>query len=291
MLLLTRYGYLEETYYSHRFVPVIGDDGYVVGHYANPLDATKEVLSRRRALSAQHIGIQIAASRKTSELWPRFLSSFGPIKEDFPLVALYATSQHASDPTSLQSARVTCLLEGTIGVPESHLPSRLVLPRDRSTVKFRTSNVEKLLACLFQSSLDSTDSLLLTRDKLPDTFLKGVSWRGFGSPSQEFLITPLRTNKGVVLGFMFAGLNPFKRFRQDNDYLDYVNTITQQVVIPKATSILQTEEITSGEERLILRSNELQRSEARYRNFAEHAPIGVALVTPDRCMEFANEAW
>lgn len=82
-----------------------------------------------------------------------------------------------------------------------------------------------------------------------------------------------------------------KRFGQDNDYADYVKMITQQVVIPKASSILQSEEIRLGKERLTLRSDELKRSEAKYLNFAEHAPIGVALINASKCMEFANEAW
>lgn len=214
MMFLNRYGYQEECHYSYRFVPVVGDDGYVAGHYTNSVDVTREALYDRRALSARHASTQIANSGSMSEFWPNLLSGFEPTKEDFPLVALYATSQHGSKPICPQSERITCLLEGAVGVSESHTPSRLVLPRERRAANFRTVNVETLLATLFQKSLDSPEPLLLTRDKLPNAFLKGITWRGFGRPSEEFLVIPLRTSNGIVIGFMFAGLNPYEDLLQ-----------------------------------------------------------------------------
>jgi PAS domain-containing protein len=291
MLHLTRYGYLEETYYDYRFIPIVGDEGYVVGHYGNPVDVTREVLNNRRAASAQNIGSEISACKSMQEFWPSLLAGFGPADKDFPLIALYATSQHASEPSCPYSERMTCLLEGCLGVSESQIPSRLILPRENRAVSSTTANIERLLATLFQKSLNSPGPLLVTRGMLPDNFLKGITWRGFGTPSQEFLIIPLRTGKGIVIGFIFTGLNPLKKFRQDCDFEDHVKMITSQLAIPRASSILQAEEIRQGEEKLTLRSNELKQSEAKYRNFAEHAPIGVALVNSDRCMEFANEAW
>ncbi|QDS77374.1 hypothetical protein FKW77_005719 [Venturia effusa] len=291
MLPLVRYGYPEEIYHSYRFVPVLGDDGYISGHYANPTDVTKEVLADRRACSAEHVDTMIALATNMSEFWPRFALALEPAEIDFPLVALYSSSQYSTSPSSPQSNRLTCLLEHAVGVSEDRLPSRLILPRSRRPLKSDTFNVEKLLESFFYQALDSSGPLFLTRDMLPDTFLKGMSWRGFGIPSLEFLIVPLRTHKGIVIGFMFAGLNPMKKFHQDNEYANHVKMITRKVAIPKASSILQAEEIRLGEERLILRSEELKRSEAKYRSFAEHAPIGVALVTADRSIGFANDAW
>lgn len=291
MLHLTRYGYLEETYYSYRFTPIVGEEGYVVGHYGNPLEVTQGMISDRRGANAQHIGLQVSSCKSMREFWHGFLSGFEPTEKDFPLVALYSASDYASEPSCVQSDRLTFLLEGCIGVSENHLPSRLILPRKRRPVDIKAANIERLLASLFHQSLESSEPLLVMQDILPDTFPKITSWRGFGRPCEEFLVIPLRTNKGIVIGFMFAGLNPLKRYYQDNDYGEHVKVIIQQVAVSKASSILQAEEIRLGEERLTVRSEELKRSEAKYRNFAEHAPIGVALINPQKCMEFANEAW
>lgn len=291
MLQLTRYGYVEETYYSYRFIPIVGEEGYVVGHYGNLLDVTREVVDDRRSALAQHIGVQVSLCKSMPEFWPSFLSGFEPNEKDFPLVAIYSTSDYASEPSRVQSDRPTFQLEGCIGVSENHLPSRLILPRERRQVNAKAVNIEGLLASLFHESLESSEPLLVMQDMLPDTFLKSTACRGFGRPSKEFLVTPLRTNKGIVIGFIFAGLNPLKRFNQDNNYGEHVKMITHQVAVSKASSILQAEEITLGEEKLILRSEELKRSEVKYPNFAEHAPIGVALINPQNFMEFANEAW
>jgi PAS domain-containing protein len=290
LLPLSRYGYLEETYYSYRFIPIVGDEGYVVGHYVQPLDVAREVIRDRRTENARHISLQISGCKNMQDFWHNLLVGFEPSDKDFPLVALYAASQYASEPSCSQSNRITYLLEGCLGASQCHFPSPLILPLE-DAASSTSSSIEKLFETLFQRSLDSLEPLLVTRDLLPDSFLKDVSWRGFGIPSQEFLIIPLRTNKGIIIGFMLTGLNPMKKFHQESDFGDHVKMITQHVAIPRASSILQAEEITQGEERLSLRSKELEQSEAKYRNFAEHAPIGVALFSSERCMEFANEAW
>ena len=284
---LVRYGYLEETYYSYKFVPVVGDAGYVLGHYTTVFDLTREVVSDRRTLMAQNTSLNISTCKSMQEFWPNLLAGLDPCEKDFPLVALYAASQYASDPLPPQSEQ-TIILEGCLGISKSRVPSQLLFSRDDLPV---TTNIEKVLAILFQKSLTSGKPLLVTRDMLPDTFLEGITWRGFGTPSEEFLIIPLQTNKGIVIGFMFTGLNPMKRFHQFSDYEDHVNSITRQIIVPRASSILLAEDVKQGEENLVLRSKELERSETKYRNFAEHAPLGVALINSDRCMEFANEAW
>jgi hypothetical protein len=54
-LLMTRNGFSEETYINSKFVPVIGDDGYVIGPRLSVLEATREVVAERR-LVAQALG-------------------------------------------------------------------------------------------------------------------------------------------------------------------------------------------------------------------------------------------
>ncbi|TID18815.1 putative histidine kinase M2QJp [Venturia nashicola] len=288
---MVRYGYLEETYYHYNFTPIVGEDGYVVGNYWQAGDAIHETIRERRTLLTLELSKELLKCTDMAEFWPSFLKGLSLGDKDFPLVALYAVSQFGSEPTCSQSGRTTCLLEACIGIDVDKLPSRLVFPRGHHPPSSILTNIDKLLVRLFQASLEDPKPLLLTRNMLPSLFLAGITWRGFGVPSEEFLIVPMRTRRNVVIGFMFAGLNPMKRYRQDHDYEDFIKIITQQIAIPRASSLLQSEEIRKGEERLILQSAELKRSEAKYRNFAEHAPIGVALVAPDRCIEFANEAW
>lgn len=291
MIPMVRYGYLEETYYDYNFIPIVGDDGHVVGHYCQAGDAIREAILERRKHLTQGLSSELSDCKDMGEFWPAFRKGLSLGDKDFPFVALYAVSQFGSEPSCPQAGRTTCLLEECVGVDADQLPSRLVFPRGLHPPFSILTNFDKLLARLFQSSLEDPNPLLLTRNMLPSLFLAGITWRGFGVPSEEFLIVPLRTNQGAVVGFMFAGLNPMKRYRQDNDYEDLIKMVTQQIATPRASSLLQSEEIKKGEERLILRSEELKRSEAKYRNFAEQAPIGVALVAPNRCIEFANEAW
>ncbi|RDI88308.1 hypothetical protein Vi05172_g2034 [Venturia inaequalis] len=287
---MMRYGYLEEGYYDYNYLPIVGDDGYVVGHHCQCADVSRETISERRTSLTLKLSKELSVCRDMGEFWPSFLKGMSLDDKDFPLVALYAVSQYGSEPTCPQSGRTTCLLEACVGVDADKLPSRLVFPRGHHPPSSILTNFDKLLVRLFQASLEDSKPLLLTRNMLPSLFFAGVTWRGFGVQSEEFLIVPMRTSRGVVVGFMFAGLNPMKRYRQDNDYEDLIKIITQQIAIPRASSLLQGEEIRRGEERLISRSEELKRSEAKYRNFAEHAPIGVAKKANRRRFEITEQS-
>lgn len=288
---MVRHGYLEETYYDYNFLPIVGEDGYVRGHFLHSADVTRETISERRAFVTRELPKRLSTCLDMEDFWPALLKGMSVGDKDLPLVALYAVSQYGSEPTSSQSGRTTCLLEQCVGIDADKLPSRLLFPRVYHSPSSILTNIDKLLPRLLAASLDDPEPLLVTRNMLPSLFLAGITWRGFGIPSEEFLIVPLRTSKGLVIGFMFAGLNPMKRYRQDNGLKDCIKIITQQIAVPRASSLLQSEAIRKGEEELILRSEELKRSETKYRKFAEHAPIGVALINASECMEFANEAW
>lgn len=298
MLLLHRYGFLEETYYSWKFVPMIGDEGYVVASYATVVEVTKEMIGNRRMASLQHMSLQLEAAKDMRGFWAHLLKGLESNDKDLPLVMLYSVEKDTSGETSPpRSERVECVLEGCMGVSEGHAsaPSRIDLACE-DPPGFATA---------LKRSLIMTGPLLLGNEdaSLPSGIFEGVEWRGFGVPSEEIIINPIRTSGGRLVGFMIMGLNPRRKF--DFDYQTFIDLITKQVTTPYVSAILLAEEIRQGEDeaksaalqraelssQLRQRTKEYERSEHRFARFADLASIGVATTDSEARLTYANSAW
>jgi len=77
-LLLHRHGFLEETYFSWKFVLIIGPDGWVVGSHATVVEVTREVISDRRLSTVQALSRHLSGSRSIKDLWAGIIQGYVP---------------------------------------------------------------------------------------------------------------------------------------------------------------------------------------------------------------------
>lgn len=68
-LFVNRNGFLEEAYFSWSIIPLIGDDGSVVGMYNPAFDKTRRKIAERRMLTLREIGERTATARQVKEFW------------------------------------------------------------------------------------------------------------------------------------------------------------------------------------------------------------------------------
>jgi hypothetical protein len=68
-LFVNRNGFLEEAYFSWSIIPLIGEDGTVVGTYNPAFDKTRRKIAERRMLTLREIGERTAAARQVKEFW------------------------------------------------------------------------------------------------------------------------------------------------------------------------------------------------------------------------------
>ena len=68
-LLLHRHGFLEETYFSWKFVPIIGLDGWVVGSHATVVEVTREIISDRRLSTVRALSRELCGASTIQTLW------------------------------------------------------------------------------------------------------------------------------------------------------------------------------------------------------------------------------
>jgi hypothetical protein len=194
-LFMKRSGFLEETYFTWSIVPLIGEDGNVVGLYNPAFELTRRKIAERRMLTLREVGERTAAAKEIKDFWGQVLGGLQYNEYDTPFVLLYSVSEGInSDESSTQSKQ--CSLEGALGFLR-------VIRRaatNRSQVRFG-----RLWAC-FREAMNTDHPVLLETDNgsLSPVLINGIDWRGFGDPCRAAVVCPIQpTTSDSILGFWF----------------------------------------------------------------------------------------
>ena len=296
-LLLFRHGFFEETFFSWKFVPIIGDEGWVVGSQATVMEVTREILSDRRLAAVRSLSRQLSGSKSIKDLWHRIILGIEDADKDIPLALLYSVadqklasqrskSLNANDTTD--PASTVCILEGSVGIPTGHELASDSLNLDNDNT-YLVSTMKKAMK-------EMTPVVAQVGDKLKKMF-EGLEWRGHGVPATQVAICPIiPTDSNNVLAFLVIALNPRRPY--DDDYRGFVHLLTQQVTMPELSAVILLEEVQrrqqiSREEALDRDRlyRELSEAETKFARFATRAPIGLGLLTPDGLALSANDLW
>jgi PAS domain S-box-containing protein len=303
-LLLQRHGFLEETYFSWKFIPIVGDEGMVVGSYATVIEVTREVLLDRRVETAERMSQSLATVQSLSSLWTQILDGLEWNDSDIPLAMVYSMDDVAeavpSSPSKKiksMSNRVLLKLEGTLGVPQGHAlaPACLDLHDSSHPLAFLLVNALK----------QARSSVFKIGDGgLSEEYLKGIQWRGFGVPCSEILIVPVRSGQtDTISGALILGLNPRRPY--DDNFQTFIKLLTQQMKNPHISTILlqdETRRLRSAadaavrerakySEQLLVRIKSLEQSQVKLSDFADGAEIGLAVLEDTGRTIYGNRAW
>jgi PAS domain-containing protein len=295
-LLLFRHGFLEETYFSWKFVPIIGDEGWVVGSYATVVEVTREVISDRRLATVRSLSRHLSRSQGIKDLWSRIISGIEGAEKDIPIALLYSVVEKESDSkarwkspdaTDVKVASIMCLLEGSIGIPKDHqlAPSKLDVDSDDAWFGSSIRKAAKDLAPVVTPITDEQRRVF-----------EGIEWRGHGVAT-HFIVCPIiPTDLNNVLAVLIIPLNPRRTF--DNDYSNFFHLLIQQVTIPQLSAVILREEVerrqSLAREEALNRDRlyrDLSDAETKFARFANRAPIGLGILTPEGLALYANDLW
>ncbi len=116
LLLLERNGYLEETYHTFSYSPLIGDSGDVEGVFCAVAEETERVISERRISTMRALASGLAAVDTHREVIDASFCALRENLRDLPFSALYLFDEHghatrqwvcgASDDNSLMPAKI-----------------------------------------------------------------------------------------------------------------------------------------------------------------------------------------
>ena len=305
-LLLKRHGFFEETYFSWKFMPIIGDDGWVVGSHATVVEVTREVLSDRRLAVVRNVSRELSGAKTMKDLWSKIMLGISDAEKDIPLALAYSvadvkTASRASSSSSSSSSpgsrggtrrappSTLCMLECAIGVEPGHAICPQTIDLDDLTNTAST-------AMTLREALREGKMVHLPIHVLHDD-LQDIKWRGHGMMPTHLVACPvIPSDAETVLGFLILALNPRRPF--DEDYRSFLHLLTQQVTQPQLSAVILREEVERRQ--LLARqeaidrarlSRELSESETKFARFTSRAPIGLGILTPEGLALSANGVW
>ncbi|CZT46920.1 related to sensory transduction histidine kinase [Rhynchosporium secalis] len=301
-LFLKRNGYLEESYFSWSIVPLIGDDGSVVGLYNPAFEKTRRKIAERRMLTLREVGEKTANAREVKSFWGQVLKGLEYNEYDVPFAFLYSVSEESdNDLGSMHSGSLAqtplCTLEGTLGVPPDHRAVASPLDLKASDESF---------APYLRESMRYNKTILLTTEDgtLSSDLIQGLEWRGFGDPCRAAVVCPIHPTTGeTILGFLVMGINPRRPY--DDDYSLFIQLLGRQLATSMASVVLFEEEIRRGQraaqlaaldrqelsKQLDLRTKEAVESETRFTRMAEFAPVGMFIADGSGAITYSNDTW
>ncbi|KAF1950596.1 hypothetical protein CC80DRAFT_482446 [Byssothecium circinans] len=297
-LFLDRHGFLEETYFSFQFTPVLNGDGHIAGYYQSLVETTKNGLLERRVSSLVEIGSQTAKARNLQTYWDLVLNTIAINDKDVPFALLYAAdgtstpnSTSLSSPGTMSAVVEQFTLKGAIGVEAGHAsaPSTVDIRIDTSTV-FHSSFMEAM-------NLRKPIVIHFNELGLPDGMLDGIDWKGYGDPCRSVVICPiLPTTSEQVQGFLILGINPRRPF--DDDYQQFVHVMLRLLATSHASVVLFEEEIQQREKAIGQAARiqeqllaELQLKEKKFQRFAERSDVGIFTMDAVGNFTYRNQSW
>jgi PAS domain S-box-containing protein len=301
-LFMKRNGFLEETYFSWSIIPMVGEDGTVMGLYNPAFEKTRRKIAERRMLTLREVGERTATARDVKSFFSQVIAALTENEHDTPFALIYSVSDdNDSDCSSLHSASLlgnkTCYLEGSLGVPPNHpcAPSQMDLKEGHEGFGPVFREVMKT---------DKPVVLSIGSGDLPAEMMEGLEWRGFGDPCRDVVVCPIHPTTGeAILGFLVVGVNPRRPF--DDDYNLFIQLLGRQLGTSIASVMLFEEEIRRGQkaaklaaedrlnlsEQLAARTQEARDSETRFTRMAEYSPAGLFIADDEGRITYCNEAW
>lgn len=196
MLLYTRNGFLEETYYSWKFVPIFSEYGTVVAFHGSVNEVTGDVLGGRRTTSIRGLRQIMAKAENLKSFWSLLLEGLQCNPNDLPMVMAYsATVTQVGSKTGSD----TFVLEGTLGVPPNHPAAPAIINLQSGSGGF---------VAAMRNALNVREPLLLDIDDslFEKGLLNGLEWRGFQAPSTQIVVCAVRSMADATVGFLIIGM-------------------------------------------------------------------------------------
>lgn len=281
MLLMERHGFLEETYFDWKLIPIIGDDGDILGSYGSPSDLTRDIIGLRRTNCIKNLAHQISKTTNLEDLWQATLSALTNVEKDLPLVLLYSVESQPSLAFAASPSRphFTCHLEGTNGVQCDH-------PMAKEYI-YAQHDLDGLAPEVLRALMKEEILVLKASDPGLRGLLDGIGWQGYGLPSCEFAIVPVKVDDSIP-AFFIVGLNPYRRY---NELYHGFLEILGEVIAPQISKIKLSQEVQRRAEIARKAMSDFESSNLRFNKFAERSSVGLAVAGVDRNITYANDSW
>ncbi len=221
-----RAGYLEESYYTYSYSPLLLERGAVGGVFTVISETTKQILSDRRLATLTHLSMQSGDAKTVGEVYALTTDILARNPADIPFAALY---QLNTAKTQAVLCRQTPATGGTVPLPP-------------------VINMSKSDPWLFESVLHTQAAV--TIEDLSGRFGK-VPTSTFSLPVDQARVLPVRSlrRRNLTL-LLIVGISPARQL--DADYSAFFDLIAGHVAsaIANTNSQIAEQALKVSEERL-----------------------------------------
>ncbi|KAJ8106956.1 hypothetical protein OPT61_g9196 [Boeremia exigua] len=299
-LFIDRHGFLEETYWSFQFKPVLDKEGRITSYYHHLFETTKHHLLERRVSSLVELGSVTANARSFQSFWNSTLQTLSINSKDVPFALLYSTEhRHGSELSTISSPGTSsskslgnCELRGCIGVESGHPLAPPVIDLQDSSYVFHSYLLEA-------ARLGKATIVHLADLNLPDSVLADVDWKGYGDPCRVLVIcpiTPTTCENAQVEGFVILGINPRRPF--DDNYQRFVHVMLRLLATSLASVALFDSEVRQKEKAIEDAANlqlqlldEIEAKEKKFQSFAERCDVAIFIMDAVGNYTYRNRRW
>lgn len=216
LLMMDRYGYLEETYFTFSYSPFPNDEGKIGGLFCVVTEDTNRVISERRMRLLRNVASATATARSTEAVCDRAARCMEEASRDLPFVLVYLRGE---------SGKGLRLVSST-GISSSH-------PAAPPVIDMAASNLWPAADVL------SSESAVLVED-LAARF-KNLPTGAWQAPPARALLVPLaQQGQADPAGVLIAGINPHRQL--DEDFAGFVGLVAGQIAAALANANAYTAE-------------------------------------------------
>ena len=207
LLVMDRYGYTEETYFTWAYSPIGAGEGHAAGLFCAVTEDTSKVIGRRRLKTLRELAAETADLRTASDALAAAADVIARNPLDIPFALLY----------ELGADGKTALLAASAGVDSNRPATQIGLdPSQNPWVLDLHSDQVRLIAHL-------------------DRFLPVVPQGPWPVPPTEALLLPFaKPGESRPAGFMIAGISRY--IRLDDDYRGFLSLVASHIATALANS-------------------------------------------------------
>jgi PAS domain S-box-containing protein len=262
LLIMERFGYREETYFTFSYSPIRDDEGGVGGLFCAVTDETRRVIGDRRLRLLREVAARASATHTPEQVCASAASCFAANAHDLPFALVYLTE---SDGTSVR-------LVGEVGIePDAHgIERQADLREERSRWPFAEAAAER--------------KPILVED-LAARFA-GLPTGAWDRPPERAVVVPLGELGQPATGFLVAALNPYLPF--DQEYRGFIGLLADQITAGITTARARAEERARAEA-----LTELDRAKTLFFSNVSHefrTPLALMLGPLNDALEARGEA-
>ncbi len=202
LLIMERYGYPEETYYTFSYSPVPNDEGGPGGILCANTDDTERIISERQLALLLELAARPAEARTVGDACARAARSLETNGRDLPFALLYL----------FDAEHRRMHLAGLAGIESGHRAAPPIVPLDGDSI------------WPFDEILSSNAPCLVT-DLRSAGELPSGAWR---QPPRMAAVVPVNVSgQAGNSAVLVAALNPFRKY--DESYQGFLKLVSSQI--------------------------------------------------------------